>query len=59
MSDVEIEMWMYVARKVAKFVLLFGGAILLPILAFQPVRRKARERERLQMKIVDELAKYQ
>ena len=57
MDNFEWQWWLFAARKL----LLFGASIvvvlLLPILFIQNVRQKAREKERLQMKILEELEK--
>ena len=55
MDTFEIHLWIFAARKL----LLFGGctavAILLPILALRNINRKLREREKVQIKLFDEL----
>ena len=58
MDDIEIHWWLFAGRKILLFVSCFGGAVLLPILSIRHLSKKARERERLQMKILDELDRF-
>jgi hypothetical protein len=57
MDTFELNWWMFAARKL----LLFGNAstfaIVLPIAVLIAIRRKSQDRERLQMKILDEIDK--
>ena len=57
-NDIEIHWWLFAGRKILLFVSCFGGAVLLPILSIRHLSKKARERERLQMRILDELDRF-
>ena len=57
MDDFELHWWMFAARKLLVFGGCIAAVILFPILLIRNIRQKARERERLQMKILEELDK--
>ena len=57
MDNFELQWWLFAARKLLLFGSCIAIVVLLPILIIRNVRQKARDREKLQMKILEELDK--
>ena len=57
MDSFELHWWLFAARKLLFFGSCIAFVVLLPILIIRNLRQKARDREKLQMKILEELDK--